>query len=200
MMDTLSYVARGVGIGIACVIVDNPETEEAEERIPVRPDSLATELDKGRFSGNRAFTIVVKSDGPITRYGCTSAVSLSEVIDLAGSSLALDRESRFVRKRPMILSTWALMASGVDTVSLLWQPVSHGHRFRNRDVPKHVANEALGPHDNFFQNLLSTILCYVIFRHHTIILGTLASNPNQELLAYLGMNHNIEKKYRKEPF
>lgn len=86
-------------------MLDSPEIEEADDRKPLRLESFAKELDAGRLSGNRALTIVIRSAGPRTRYGCTSVVSLSEVIDRAGSSFAFDREGLFVRKRAMIFST-----------------------------------------------------------------------------------------------
>jgi hypothetical protein len=47
---------------------------------------------------------VTRSDGLTTRYGCTSTVSLSDVIDRAGSSFGFDFEYLAVRNRPMIFS------------------------------------------------------------------------------------------------
>jgi hypothetical protein len=121
IIDMVSNAAREVwGIEIDWVIVESPEMEDADERKPLRLDSLPKELDTGRLSGKSALTIVIRSDGPRTRYGCTSAVSLSEVIDRAGRSFALVLEGRFVRKRVIIFSTWVLMPRGVETVSLLW--------------------------------------------------------------------------------
>lgn len=89
--------------------------EDAPDRNPVKW-SFDRELETGRLSlsGKRAFTIVIKSEGPRTRYGCTSAVSLKDVIDLAGRSFALGRDGRLERKRAIIFSMWPLIASGVD--------------------------------------------------------------------------------------
>lgn len=63
--------------------------------------------------------MVIKSAGPRTRYGWTSTVSRMDVMDLAGTSLALGREGLDLRNRPMILSMWLLISSGVDAFLLL---------------------------------------------------------------------------------
>src|SRR5271154_6490796 len=63
MMEALSKALRGAGIA---VIVDIPEIEDAADRKPLKCTSLAGELDTGRLSGKRAFTMVTKSDGPRT--------------------------------------------------------------------------------------------------------------------------------------
>jgi len=101
------------------VITDIPEIEDAEERSPCM--SLARELETGRFSGKRALTIVTRSDGPRTRYGCTSTVSLKDVIDLAGRSFALDREGRLPLNLAMMFSMWPLIAGGADADLFLLQ-------------------------------------------------------------------------------
>lgn len=95
------------------VSMDMPETDDAEERKPPR------ELDMGRLSGKRALTMVIKSEGPRTRYGCTSIVSLKEVIDLAGSNFALVLDGLLVRKRSIMLSIWAFIVRGVEGVGFL---------------------------------------------------------------------------------
>jgi len=100
-------------------MADIPEIEEAPDRKPLKC-SLERELETGRFSGKRAFTMVTKSDGPITRYGCTSTVSLKDVIDRAGKSLAFDLEGRLDRKRAMIFSIWPLIGRGVEGELLLF--------------------------------------------------------------------------------
>jgi hypothetical protein len=124
--EALSKALRGAAIDndwlkldIAPVVtVDIPDIEEADERNPLKWISL-TEPETGRLSGKSAVTMVNKSDGLRTRYGCTSTVSLSDVIDRAGSSLALDLEGRFERKRVMMFSICALIARGVDGVLFL---------------------------------------------------------------------------------
>ena len=73
----------------------------------------------GRRSGKSAFTKVIKSAGPSTRYGCTSEVSLNEVIDLAGSNFAFDLEGLLERNRAKIFSICVLIVSGVDAVLFL---------------------------------------------------------------------------------
>src|SRR5688572_8669437 len=65
---------------MGCEVLDIPDTG-------VGPDLMEAD-DCGRLSGKSAFTNVRSSVGLITRYGWTSAVSRSEVIDLAGNSLA----------------------------------------------------------------------------------------------------------------
>jgi hypothetical protein len=68
MIDMLSNAARGIwGIGMDCVIEDRPEIDDADERKPLRLASLPKELETGLLSGNRAFTIVIRSEGPRTR-------------------------------------------------------------------------------------------------------------------------------------
>ena len=76
-------------MGTCCEMADSPDIEAAPDRSVLDMD------DMGRRSGNNALTRVDKSDGLSTRYGWTSRVSLREVMDLAGSSLAdgvLERE------------------------------------------------------------------------------------------------------------
>jgi hypothetical protein len=89
----------GIDIEIALI----PEIEEAPDRKPLKW-SFDKELETGRLSGKRAFTIVIRSDGPKTRYGWTSAVSLKEVMDLAGRSFAFGLDGRLERKRAIIFS------------------------------------------------------------------------------------------------
>jgi hypothetical protein len=101
---------------IDVVIVEIPEMEDADERNPWI--SLEREPDNGRFSGNRALTMVTRSDGPRTRYGWTSTVSRREVMDLAGRSFALDLEERLERKRDIIFSMCPLIGRGVDDLPL----------------------------------------------------------------------------------
>jgi hypothetical protein len=111
IIDALSNAPRGPGIDI---IADMPEMEDAPDRKPPKCPSFPTDADAGRLSGKRALTMVIKSAGPSTRYGCTSTVSLNDVIDLAGRSFAFDLEGRLDRNRAIIFSICTLMVSGVD--------------------------------------------------------------------------------------
>jgi hypothetical protein len=90
------------GGGTDLDIADMPDTDEAPERNPSKW-SFDNELETGRLSGKSALTIVNRSEGPRTRYGWTSTVSLNEVIDRAGKSLAFDLEGRLERNRAIIL-------------------------------------------------------------------------------------------------
>jgi hypothetical protein len=56
--------------------------------------------------------MVIKSAGPSTRYGWTSTVSLNDVMDLAGRSLAFDLEGRLERNRAIMFSICALIPGG----------------------------------------------------------------------------------------
>jgi hypothetical protein len=108
IMDTVSKLL-GCEKGIGCEMADIPEMDAG-------PDLNVLEAaDKGLRSGNSAFTRESKSAGLMTKYGCTSTVSLKEVIDLAGRSLAagtLDREPWNLAK---MLSTWPLIFGGTST-------------------------------------------------------------------------------------
>lgn len=66
-IEALSKVSRLGGCGINTDIADNPETEEAVDRKPLRWESFVEKLDAGLLSGNNAFTIVIKSAGARTR-------------------------------------------------------------------------------------------------------------------------------------
>jgi hypothetical protein len=65
--DALSNALRGGGIDIDAEIADMPDIEEAADRKPLKWMSFSSELETGRLSGKRAFTMVIKSEGPITR-------------------------------------------------------------------------------------------------------------------------------------
>ncbi len=86
-MDAVSKLALLPAMAMGCEMADKPEME-------AWPDRMLEPAESGLFSGNRAFTKVSKSAGLMTKYGWTSTVSLKDVMDLAGSSLAagtLDR-------------------------------------------------------------------------------------------------------------
>lgn len=106
------------GGGTILDVAEIPEIDEAPERNPSKW-SLDNELETGRRSGKREFTMVIRSEGLRTRYGWTSTVSLKEVMDLAGKSLALDLDGRFERKRAMMFMICSLIAGGVDVVVFL---------------------------------------------------------------------------------
>lgn len=85
---------------------DMPDIEEADDARPARRWlSLSMWLDEGRRSGKSALTSVMISAGERTIKGCTSTVSLGEVIALAGSKMGFD--GVFVcLKRARMLSMW----------------------------------------------------------------------------------------------
>lgn len=98
--DMLSDAPRGPEI--CREIAETPEIDEEPERRPLRLSER--ELDTGRLSGKRAFTIVIRSDGPTTMYGCTSAVSRKDVIERAGSSFVLSFVGLSAVNRAVMLS------------------------------------------------------------------------------------------------
>ena len=140
MIETLSKAARA-DIGTCMETAFIPEIDEAPDLKPLKC-SLARELDTGRLSGKRALTMVIRSEGPRTRYGWTSTVSLKEVIDLAGRSLAFDRDGRLERKRAIIFSIWPLRASGVDADLFLHYPLDT-IEVEDRFVPYHVISTTI---------------------------------------------------------
>ena len=60
----------------------------------------------------------------MTRYGCTSTVSLSDVMDLAGSSFGFDFGCLAVRNLAIILSIWVRISGGVAADCFLSEDVS----------------------------------------------------------------------------
>lgn len=112
MIEALSNPPRGgAGVDIEAEFV--PEIDDAPDLNPVKW-SREREPEAGRRSGKRAFTMVIRSEGPRTRYGWTSTVSRKDVIDLAGTSFAFGLEGRLERKRAIMFSMCPLIASGVD--------------------------------------------------------------------------------------
>jgi hypothetical protein len=80
------------------------------------PDlKLLEAADWGLFSGKMAFTRVTKSAGLMTKYGWTSMVSLKDVMDLAGKSLAAGALDRDPWNLARILSTCPLILGGTST-------------------------------------------------------------------------------------
>lgn len=121
-MEALSKAPRGG----ACIDIEAefvPEIDDPPDRNPLKW-SFDKELEAGRRSGKRAFIMVIRSEGPSTRYGCTSTVSLRDVMDLAGRSFALGLDGRLERKRAIMFSMCPLIASGVDA-DLFLSTVSH---------------------------------------------------------------------------
>jgi len=140
-------------------------TEDATDRMLLKCMSFAKELETGRFSGKSAFTMVIKSEGPSTRYGWTSAVSRKEVMDLAGKSLAFDLDGRVERNRAIIFSIWALIARGVDgDLFLVWMSVvTSNEMVQSKELPCHIHHQSLRSHRNLFENLLSPIFGNMVF-------------------------------------
>lgn len=98
--------------------MENPDNEDVVERRPLKTES--PEPDVGRLSGKTALTMVTKSAGLTTMYGRTSAVSLKELMDLAGRSLELSLKDLEVLKRFMMFSMCVLISGdGVDPVCFL---------------------------------------------------------------------------------
>ena len=98
--------------------MENPDRDDVAERKPLKTES--PDPDVGRLSGNTALTMVTKSAGLTTTYGRTSAVSLKEVMDLAGSSFGFNLDDLEVLKRPIMFSMWALISGdGVAPVCFL---------------------------------------------------------------------------------
>lgn len=176
MIEALSKAVRGVDIGTEAVeIEETPEIDKAEERRPCI--SLARELDIGRFSrsGKRALTMVTKSEGPRTRYGWTSTVSLKDVIDLAGRSFALPLDGRLDLNLAIMFSIWPLIARGGDAdLFLLIMSNSDTNMFEKGYTPNHIDHKSGGAHTDFSEDLLSPILGDVILRHHAIGLETIS--------------------------
>lgn len=98
--------------------MEKPERDEVAERKPLNTESPDPEV--GRLSGKTALTMVTKSAGLTTMYGRTSAVSLKDVMDLAGRSFGFSLDDLEVLKRPMMFSIWVLMSGdGVAPVCFL---------------------------------------------------------------------------------
>ena len=87
--------------------MENPDNEDVVERKPLKTES--PDPDVGRLSA-----------GLTTMYGRTSAVSLKELMDLAGRSLELSLEDLEVLKRFMMFSMCVLISGdGVEPVCFL---------------------------------------------------------------------------------
>ena len=110
--------------------MEKPDKEDGVDRKPPNWDSLMVDPEVGRLSGKRAFTMVTKSDGLMTRYGLTSAVSRREVMDLAGSSFELCLADLDVLKRPMMFSMWTLISGGGGAPVCFLYIVSSGQSAR----------------------------------------------------------------------
>jgi hypothetical protein len=145
MIEALSKAPRGG----ACIDIEagfEPEMDDAPDLRPWKW-SLDRELETGRRSGKSAFTMVIRSEGPRTRYGCTSTVSLKDVMDLAGSSFAVERDGRLERKRDMMFSMCPLIASGVEA-DLFLCILSSWLRDGSNLVPCHINYNPLRSHRN----------------------------------------------------
>ena len=104
IVDAVSNAPDGdlVELALGPEAMENPDREDVVERKPLKTESPDPEV--GRLSGNIALTMVTKSAGLTTMYGRTSAVSLNEVIDLAGRSFGFSLDDFEVLKRPIIFS------------------------------------------------------------------------------------------------
>jgi hypothetical protein len=59
-------------------------------------------------------------------------------------------------------------------------------------IPHHINDQFLSPHDDLFEDLLSTIFGDVVFGHHSIRLERSAANMNERLdTTCLGMDDDV---------